>query len=229
MKKSHIAFIHLALVLLAACAPAPAPPPTLTPHPTVQGFRDFPSTMEGNGVKVVPGFYKFPAWYGNHLTVELKEEGWKVVTLERSELLALVQGENEVGYPDKWLIFLPVYGEEAGTLLDDLIASPKLSLVAGPEQRTVAGSLAAIAVFDALPNPEFAGTDEYVAGVQELDVIQAYAGNWQWFTSSPEARIEYISLSINGQPIGVYIEAPAAEFEAFAAQAMTVLAELKPQ
>lgn len=220
--------IFLFAVLLAACAPAPVPP-TLTPRPTVQGFRDFPSTMEGNGIALVPGFYKFPAWYQVHMTVEFKESGWKVLTLERSELLAFVQGETEVGYASKWLVFLPIYGSEADALLDDLAAAPYLTLVAGPEQRSIGEHTAMLAVFDALPNPDFAGTDEYVAGVQPLPAIQNYAGNWQWLTNTPEARIEYGVVDVNGSTFAVYIEAPKDEFEAFVAQAMTVLENLKPQ
>jgi hypothetical protein len=226
MKKIFLLIILTSV--LAACAPA-AVPPTLTQRPTVQGFRDFPSSMEGHGIALVPGFYKFPAWFQAPLAVEIKESGWEVNTLERAELLALVQGENELSYPDKWLIFLPVYEAEADALLDDLAASPRLTLIAGPEQRTFGANTASLTVFDALPNPDYAGTDEFVPGVQPLPEIQDYAGNWTWMTSNPEARIEYAVLTIGEHTIAVYIEAPQDEFEDFAAQAAAILAEVKPR
>lgn len=220
--------VCLLCLVLAACAPAPAAAPTLTPAPTRQGYRDFPSTMEGNGVALVPGQYKTPSWYGVPLAFEFTDENWKVITLERSELLAFVQGENEVGYATRWLILLPVYDDEAQALEDEMLTAPGFDFLAGPELRQIGANSGTLMVLQAQPNPDFAATDEYVAGVRELTVLQAHAGNWQWLTSSPEAMVELITFEVGGRTLSVYIEAPAGEFEAFAEEAQAILAAVKP-
>jgi hypothetical protein len=218
------------LLITTACNAAPAAAPTITPRPTAAGpaFRDFPSSMEGAGIAVVPGDYKFPAWFGFPLSMTVQQEGWRVVTLERAELLALIQGENSVGYATSWLTFLPVYDAEAEELFEKVIAAPNLTLIAGPETRTIGGYTVEKVVFTALPNPEFVETDESPAGVQPLDIIQEYAGSWTWLTSTPEAQIELIKMHIGERVLLVYIEAPQAEFESLAQQAEVVLAALEP-
>lgn len=221
----------LAVVLLCmavACASAPAVAPTLTPAPTRQGYRDFPSTMEGNGVALQPGQYKTPSWYGVPLSFEFANHDWKVITLERSELLAFVQGENEKGYATRWVVLLPVYDDEARALETEMSAAPGFDFLAGPEQRQIGENSGTLMVLQAQPNPDFAETDEYVAGVRELAVIQSHAGNWQWLTSTPEARVELITFQVGERTLAVYIEAPAAEFEAFAEEAQGLLAAVKP-
>jgi hypothetical protein len=226
MKKLLAVFVLCAC--LAACAPAPAAAPTLTPAPTRQGYRDFPSTMEGNGIAVAPGQYKTPSWYGVPLAFEFSDENWKVITLERSELLAFVQGENEKGYATRWLVFLPVYDDEAKALENEMLEAPGFTFLAGPEQRAIGDHTGTLMVLQAQPNADFAETDEYVAGVRELTVLQAHAGNWQWLTSTPEAMVELITFEVGERTMSVYIEAPAEEFEAFVEEAQALMQAVKP-
>jgi hypothetical protein len=230
MKTKLTLLIPAAVLLLAACQPAAsAVAPTLTPRPTAaNAFRDLPSTMEGTGIAVVPGDYRFPRWFGIPLSVTIEDESWRVVTLERSELLALIQGENNVGFASRWLTFLPVYDGEAVSLFDEMLAAPNLELLAGPEARTVGKYQAFMAVLVALPNPDFAETDESPAGVQPLDAISEYAGNWTWLTSTPEAELMLIKMIIGDHTLLVYVEAPQGEFDSFSQQVDTVLSQLQP-
>lgn len=181
------------------------------------------------GQALKPGTYAFPAWHPHALTVRVGE-GWKVLNEKAALLFLLGRGENVQQNPSQLIVLLDVTDKTTlQGLADALQHAPQLTPLGEPVHVTVAGFSGVQLDLDTKPNPSYQGdrAQDIPPGVQFLPVIQQYfTPGFLWTTSTPEAHIRAIMLTVQDKTLLVYLEAPPDEFEQFAADADTLLQSL---
>jgi len=207
-------------------------PPTEEPTPTPGvAFLSVPSVNCCRGRTVKPGQYAFPPWLGIPLAIELGE-GWKALNEERAQLFLIGRGENVLKNPSEIVAFMNATSDSATP--EELIAaaqrSPELTTLAEPVEVAIAGLPGWQLDSVANPNPAEKGdaTADIPPGVQYLPFFTKYfAPGFSWTTSSPEARVRTVALTVGDQTLLLYLEAPPEAFEQFAADADSILQTLR--
>jgi hypothetical protein len=164
------------------------------------------------------------------LTVDVPE-GWRVLNEAAALLFMLGRGENVQNNPGQLILFLNATG---GSSPEDIIEAirnaPGLTETAAPSEVTIAGFPGRQVDMTALPNPTFEGiaADDIPPGVQYLPVIERYlTPGFAWTTSSPEARVRAIALTVGAETLLIYLEAPPQDFDELAADATPILESLE--
>jgi len=213
----------------APIPPSPTPVlPTATATPGVV-IANFPAVGCCKGNSISSGLYRFPAWQGLPLLIDVSS-GWRVMNEEFAQLFTLGRGSNSLGNPSELVVFSNVSGEgSAEELMAQLQKEPNIT----PLNETIAADLAGFTGlqqdFAVLPNPDFAGVprDDIPAGVQYLDVIQQFfTPGFIWVSSTPETWLRFIVVNVNEAQLFVYLEAPPDNFDAFTADAGQMLQTL---
>lgn len=211
----------------------PTVAPTATRSAALESrLLSIPDVRCCRGRTLVPGTYAAPAWLGLPLAFEVGE-GWRAVNDERARLFLLGRGENAQNNPSQIITFIDA---------TDAITSPEEFIVAAQTipQLTPLGGPISVAIADfpgwqldtaAKPNLEEKGdpSADIPPGIQFLPFFQEYfAPGFIWSTSSPEARVRTAAVQVGEQTLLLYMEAPAAEFDQFVADADTILWTLRP-
>ena len=236
--RSMLVFVLLSLVL-AACGSSSATPTTSLPidteiptqRPAYTGpLLSFPEVNCCRGKSLEAGRYELPTWFGIPLTVEVGE-GWKVLNEEAALLFEIGRGENIQKNPSQMIVFLNVTGRGSPeTLISSVKNAPELTTTAESVSVTIAGFSGLQLDSTAKPNPGYAGDPaaDIPPEVQFLPVFMKYfTPGFLWTTSSPEARVRTIALTIDNQTLLLYLEAPQEEFEAFTVDAEQILQSLE--
>jgi hypothetical protein len=231
----------------AAATPSPLPtqpPPTATAEPAVpteppaptatatpgESFLKVPAVGCCRGRTLEPGRYAFPPWFGIPLTVDAPE-GWRVLNESAALLFMLGRGENAQNNPSQIILFLNATGSSSlESLIETIRNAPQLAETAAPAEVAIAGFAGRQVDMTALPNPTFEGSaaNDIPPGVQYLPAIERYlTPGFAWTTSTPEARVRAIALTVGDQTLLIYIEAPPQEFDELAADAGAILESLE--
>ena len=115
-------------------------------------------------------------------------------------------------------------------LIDSVQMAPELVTIAEPIDVTIAGFPGLQLDSTAKPNPSYEGSDQadIPPGVQFLPVFMQYLSpGFAWTTSSSEARIRTIVLTVEDQTLLLYLESPQDEFDGFAGDAKRVLQSME--
>jgi len=210
-----------------AVAPAQQPTGVATPGVTLSIF---PPVTCCRGLAIAAARYEIPRWLGIPLSVQIGE-GWRVLNEPPALLFLIGKGQNVQDNPSQMIAFLNVTGK---TTPEASIASvqraPELTATAGPVPVTIAGFPGLQLDSTARPNPSFEGSagSDIPPGVQYLPVLDDYfSPGFTWTTSTPEARVRTIVLTVNDQTLLLYLEAPPDEFESFIAGADAILQSLE--
>jgi hypothetical protein len=213
----------------------PTPVPTEPPTPTAtatpgESFLKVPAAICCRGRTLEPGRYAFPPWFGIPLTVDAPE-GWRVLNESAALLFMLGRGENVQNNPSQIILFLNATGSSSlESLIETIRNAPELTETAAPTEVAIAGFAGRQVDMMALPNPTFEGSaaNDIPPGVQYLPAIERYlTPGFAWTTSSPEARVRAIALTVGDQTLLIYIEAPPEEFDELAADAGAILESLE--
>lgn len=232
----------LALAACAQAAPTASPPgtatvaptssPTQAPTPTpaaTAAFLTIPKITCCRGYALAPGRYGVPQWLRIPATIDV-HAGWRVLNEPPAKLFLLGRGENVQGNPSQMVVFLNVTGTGAAeSVIEGIRAAPELTESAAPAAVTVAGFAGLQLDMTAKANPGYEGdaAADIPPGVQFLPVIEQYfARGFAWTTSSPEAQVRAIVLTVRDQVLLLYLEAPSGELEALAADAAPILDSL---
>lgn len=234
-----------------AVAPSPtAAPPIDTPAPAATTQTDMPLPTAATSTTATPdvallqipsvrccrgrdleaGRYVVPSWLDIPLTLEVGP-GWRVLNERAARLFALGRGQNVHQNPGQIISFLNVTGRiTPDALIDSVQRAPELTSATKPISVTLAGFPGVQLDSAAKPNPSYAGSKEedIPPGVQFLPVFtQYFTPGFSWTTSSPEARIRTVALTMEDRTLLLYLEAPPDEFDQFAADADAILQSLK--
>jgi hypothetical protein len=210
-------------------------PLTATPAPTTtdlpaETLLEIPAVTCCRGRGLDAGRYRVPDWLGIPLAFEAPA-GWRVLNEEMALLLALGRGENEQNNPNQLIVLLNAStGQTAEGVIAAVGEAEQLDPLGEPVAVTVAGFPGVQVDMAARPNPTFEGRprDDIPAGVQYLPVIGDYlTPGFAWTTSTPEARVRAIALTIGEQILLLYLEAPPGEMEQLAADAEPILESLE--
>jgi hypothetical protein len=212
-------------------APSAAPPetgaPTTAPTPE---FLTFPQITCCRGSVLEPGRYEVPRWLDIPSTIDVPS-GWRLLNEPLAKLFLLGRGSNVQDNPSEMIVFLNVTG--TGTpesTIDGIRNAPELAEAAAPIAVTVAGFKGLQLDMAAEANPGYEGDPaaDIPPGVQFLPVIEQYfARGFAWTTSSPEAQVRAIAVTVDDQLLLLYLESPAGELDAFAADASRILESLQ--
>jgi hypothetical protein len=219
----------LTALIMAACSAAETDAPA-SPAPQSAPLLEIPSVPCCRGQALEAGNYAFPDWLEIPLSVEIAA-GWKVMNESRARLFLFGNGENVLKNPSRIIAFSNVTGERTPEeLIASVQAAPELIALSEPARIMLAGFPGLQLDSTAKPNPSYAGkaADDIPPGVQHLPVFSQYfTPGFLWTTSSPEARVRTIILSVRDQSLLLYLEAPPDEFDSFAAEAVPILETLK--
>lgn len=222
--------------------PSPTPPPTAAPTETAPPSTEEPTATPESRFLTIPavnccrgrtleaGHYAVPPWLDIPLAIDLGE-GWRVLNEERAQLLLIGRGENVQNNPSQIITFINATSDTntPESLIAAVQAAPELVVLAEPVPVTIAGFSGLQLDSAAKPNPTEKGSpaDDIPPGIQFLPVFrQHFAPGFLWTTSSPEARVRTIALSVGDQVLLLYMEAPPDEFETFAVDADALLQSL---
>jgi hypothetical protein len=197
-----------------------------TPASQVQAF---PGAKCCNGTPVEPGEYALPAWFEIPLSMEVGE-GWQVVNEKAARLFMLGKGESVFNDPTQAFVFIAIPDGDPATVLASIGNDPGLIEQGEMTETTIAGLPGLQLDFSGRPNPGYEGDQEaeIPPGVQFLPSVGKYfAEGFFWTTWSAESRLRFIALDAGEHVLLLQIDAPAVEFEDFAAEADRVLGTLK--
>jgi hypothetical protein len=208
---------------------APMVEPGIMPgHTPISPFKSFPRANCCNGEPVEPGAYELPPWMSIPLTMTL-DEGWQVVNEERARLFLLGKGESIFNDPTQVFVFIAIPDGDSQTILRS-IQNDRALIPEGEMTEITIGGFSGMQVdLTAKPNPDYAGDKgaEIPPGVQFLTSVGRYfAEGFFWTTWSAESRLRFIALQLEEHILLLQIDAPPAEFEAFAREAYEVLQTL---
>ena len=227
-----LALLTLATLVLVACGGAATTqaPPTDTPPSTAVALLKIPTVNCCRGQELGAGRYEFPSWLGIPLTVDVGE-GWRVLNEQAALLFLLGRGMNVQNNPSQLIVFINVTGKTTPEALIDLVqGAPELTTLSEPAIVTLAGFPGMQLDSTAKPNASYEGSEaqDIPPGVQFLPVFKEYfTPGFLWTTSSPEARLRTIVLTVDDQTLLLYLEAPPKEFDQFAADAESILQSLE--
>jgi hypothetical protein len=178
-----------------------------------------------------PGEYAVPPWLGIPLAFDLGE-GWRVLNEERALLFMLGRGENVQNNPSQLITFINAASDTASpeTLIAGVQQMPELTTLTEPVEVNIGGFSGLQLDSVAKPNPAEEGDPaaDIPPGIQYLPFFMNYfAPGFLWTTSSPEARVRTIALTVDDATMLLYMEAPPAEFEQFASDAEAILQTLE--
>lgn len=206
--------------------PTSLPIVTVTPGVT---HLQFPSVNCCKGSSLDVGTYEIPSWLDIPLSVEIGE-GWRVLNEKAALLFLIGRGRNVQNNPSQMVVFLNISDESTPeTLITSVQRSPELTSNADPVNVNIAGFPGLQLDSITKPNPEYAGNDEedIPPGVQFLPVFARYfTPGFLWTTSSPEARVRTIVLTVKDQTLLLYLESPQEEFDVFMNEASQLLESL---
>jgi hypothetical protein len=159
-------------------------------------------------------------------------EGWRVLNEERALLFLLGRGENVHNNPSQVITFINATSDTASpeSLIAGVQNMPQLTTLTEPVAVNIAGFPGLQLDSVAKPNPSEQGDPQadIPPGVQYLPFFGDYfAPGFLWTTFSAEAQVRTVALTVGDQTLLLYMEAPAAEFEQFAADAETILQTVK--
>jgi hypothetical protein len=210
--------------------PTTAPTPAPTASATAPAFLRIPSVSCCRGRTLTAGRYEIPPWLGIPLSVEAPD-GWRALNEEGALLFLLGRGQNVQNNPSQMILFLNASdGDTPETIIGSIQNAEQLAPMGEPVEVTFAGFPGLQLDASALPNPTFEGRpqDDIPPGVQYLPVIEQYlTPGFAWTTSSPEARVRAVALTVGEQTLLLYLEAPPEEFDQFAADAEAILQSLE--
>jgi hypothetical protein len=217
--------------LLAACA-APAAAPTATVTASGPALLEFPRGECCQGRPMVPGVYKLPRWFNPPMSVEIAEEGWRAVTENSIETVFMLRGSSDVSEATQVFALFEVEPDQTlEQFQQDLVSTSEIALLSEPQATSIAGFNAWQLDAQALPNPDEPGDPQadIPPFTQELKVFEEYFTTtfYYWTTFTPEARIRVYTLNNGHQDLVFYLESPAAEFDAFAADVDAILQTLR--
>jgi hypothetical protein len=214
----------------ATMSAAPSPAETMAPS-AAPSVPEFPPAACCRGRDIDAGRYRLPRWLGLPATLDVPA-GWRVQNEAPAKLFVIGRGENSQGNPSQLILIVDATESGSpGEVVDAIRGVPQLEELRAPTDVEVAGLPGRQVDLAALPNPEFtARPDEDIpAGVQVLPIIERYfAEGFAWTTSSPEARLRLIALTLEGRTMLVYLEAPPGDFEALVTDALAILESLEP-
>jgi hypothetical protein len=178
------------------------------------------------GRALAPGRYQLPGWLGLALSLEI-DQGWRVINEEMAGLFALVKGRNSLSDASDWIAFVPIRrADPLRQLLGEFQQAPQLHAIQEITPASVAGFVGLQLDASAQPAPDVGGVpqDSVVAGTQKLPVMEQFVSpGFQWYTSTPEARLRFMALAVGDQTMLVYLESPADAFDRFVIEADQVL------
>lgn len=209
-----------------------APPPTERPTATPDSnLLTIPAVNCCRGRTLEPGQYTTPSWLGIPLAIELGE-GWRVLNEARAQLLLIGRGQNVQNNPSQIITFINATGATATPerVIDAVRAIPQLTPLGDPVSVAIAGFPGWQVDLLANANPDEKGdaSADIPPGIQYLPYFQQYfAPGFIWSTSSPEARVRVAAVKAGEQTLLLYMEAPAAEFDQFIADADALLWSLR--
>ena len=210
-----------------ATAPRPTTPPN---RPDIQ-YLPLPAVNCCRGRTLEPGRYAAPSWLGLPLAFEVGE-GWRVLNEERARLFLLGRGQNAQNNPSQIIVLIDA--TDAAASPESIIAAvediPQLSPITGPVSVAIAGFPGWQLDSVAKSNPEEKGdpSADIPPGIQYLPFFEKYfAPGFLWTTSTPEARVRTAALRVGERTLILYMEAPAAEFDPFMADADALLWTLR--
>jgi hypothetical protein len=157
-------------------------------------------------------------------------EGWKTLNEEAAKLFLLGRGENVLNNPSQLVAFMNATGDTPESLIAEVQAIPELSALGEPVPVTIAGFSGLQLDSVALPNPDEKGraADDIPPGIQYLPFFMRFlTPGFLWITSSPEARVRTVALTVGDQTLLLYMEAPAEDFDPLAADAEAILQSLE--
>jgi hypothetical protein len=158
------------------------------------------------------------------------DKGWQVVNEERARLFVLGKGESIFNDPTQALVFIPIPDGNPQAVVTSIKNEKGLTLQGKMTEITIAGFSGLQLDLSAKPNPEYEGDKqaEIPPGVQFLPSVNKYlAEGFFWTTWSAEAHLRFITLNVGKDVLLLQIDAPPAEFEAFASDAEQVLHTLR--
>lgn len=235
--------IFLISLMLSACTPTPAltttpqPSATLAPAtntslpPTVTPTQDpspkeFPEAACCLATPIEPGTYRLPAWMGMNFTIVVPPE-WGVIRDDSIAAFAIARGQNSLSESSQFVQFnvMPATIVLAN-FQQDVLDSPEF-VFGTPEEITVAGFTGFRVDAQALANPnELGSRDEHIAaGIQHISVLEDNLGG-VWVTSTPEAKVRFTAIDVNGVLLLIFFEAEKELFESFLIDADAMVASL---
>jgi len=244
--KTSVSLLFLVALALSACQPATtlptailespsaiAPvtetatfaPPTATstvnPNPL-----DFPLAVCCLGTPLDPGTYRLPAWMGMNFTIVVPPD-WRVIHDDTLAAFAITRGENSLNESSQFIQFnvMPA----VITLADfqqDVLDSPEF-IFQDPQEVNVAGFFGFEVDAQANPNPnEIGSREEHIApGTQHITVLEDNLGGF-WVTSTPEAKVRFTAIDVNGIVLLIFFEAENSQFDQFLEDAEAMVASM---
>jgi hypothetical protein len=158
------------------------------------------------------------------------DETWREINEEKALVFMLGKGRNSFGDPTHALVFIAVPDGKPETILGPIRAERGLIPESEITETMIAGFAGLQVDLTAKPNPGYEGNKEaeIPPGVQFLPSVNKYfAEGFFWTTWSAEARLRFIALNVGEHVLLLQIDAPPAEFEAFAGEADQVIQTLK--
>lgn len=189
-------------------------PPTATSTPNPNPL-DFPLAICCLGTPLEPGTYRLPAWMGMNFTVAIAPD-WRVIHDDTLATFAVTRGENSLSESSQFVQFnvMPAVITLPG-FQQDVLDSPEF-IFEDPEEVSVAGFFGFQVDAQANPNPNEIGSREaHIApGTQHISVLEDNLGGF-WVTSTPEAKVRFIAVDVNGVVLLIFFEAENNQFDQF--------------
>jgi hypothetical protein len=240
MKMRPIPFLALWLALLAACSSATATPtptsvplttaptsaPTAVPPTVAQTLPEFSTgDLDQGGAEQPAGKYQTPAWFDVPFQFETATNyrgGGN--SSERGQIFALGRGQNAIGNAAHRLAFFAFPSDVSGIeTATQLRATPLLD---SSESRdiTLANVISTQWEAVAQPNPAQQGETGVADGTIAIPILfELMRLEGVWHTATPGARLQFIVAEPPGRTMLIYVEAPPADFEAWASEAEQIL------
>lgn len=212
-----------------ASATATAAPPTATATltPTEDPSpKEFPLAVCCLAAPIEAGTYRLPTWLGMNFTIVVPAE-WGVVHDDATAVFALARGQNELSESSQFIQFNVIPATVAlADFQQDVLDSPEF-VFGTPEEVTIAGFSGFRVEAQAVANPNEIGNREtHIApGIQHISVLEDNLGG-VWVTSTPEARVRFTALDVNGVTLLIFFEAEKELFDAFLVDADAMVASL---
>ncbi|MDP9468621.1 MAG: hypothetical protein M3P32_07785 [Chloroflexota bacterium] len=207
-------------------APSATAEPTPSPTPPVQGAQ-LPTLDCCLGRELDPGGYASPGFVPFWVSVEVGN-GWRGMQNPVEHIFTFLQGTNEINHATRYLTLFGVTREESNAFLHDLREVEFLT-VADAESVSIGGLEGQRVDAVAALRPDTPGTPGRVGGTLTISPMTALTHPQMfWNTESAEARLRiYVLEATDEHVLLVYVEAPPAEFDAFAAAVEEVLGTIQ--
>ncbi len=215
----------------ATSAPATAPATNTSQPPTVAATADlspkeFPEAVCCLAAPIDPGTYLLPAWMGMNFTIVVPPD-WGVIRDDSVGAFAIARGQNTLGESSQFLQFNVIPATIAlADFQQDVLDSPEF-VFGTPEEITIAGFSGFRVDAQANANPnEIGSREEHIApGIQHISVLEDNLGGF-WVTSTPEAKVRFTALDVNGVVLFIFFEAENDQFDSFLIDADAMVASM---